>query len=84
MKNDQDYSMKQPDLFGNCDPEDAGYATVAENVCGLFSADDGVALMKPRALRLRGFRDRIKISRQTALRGPKTEATYCLRFYKNR
>jgi site-specific DNA-cytosine methylase len=26
MENDQDYSMKQLDLFGNCEPEDAGYA----------------------------------------------------------
>ena len=26
MAKDQDYSMKQLDLFGNCAPEDAGYA----------------------------------------------------------
>ena len=87
MENDQDYSMKQLDLFGNCDPEDAGYAfAVAENVGGLFSADDGLALARC----IRELLDcgacetgwRLLDSQYFGC-GPKTEArVHCLRFWR--
>jgi hypothetical protein len=35
MENDQDYSMKQLDLFGNCEPEDAGYALHWQKMLGV-------------------------------------------------
>ena len=86
MENDQDYSMKQLDLFGNCEPEDAGYALRWQKMSVDCSPQMMVSHLQgaSESYSTAGLVKQDGASRQPVFRcGPKTEArVHCLRFWR--